>query len=96
MRFWVVCPALHMDVDFLPAEFQRQAFAVAEGFQRHAEDFGVETDDGVGLCGGQHEVVEAVDHCWLQFLNRHSGQAQLEPESSSEQWQCTGFRLPPE
>jgi hypothetical protein len=55
-----------MDVDFLPPEFQREALAVAEGFQRHPQYFGIEADDRIRLGRGHYKVVKAVDHQYLR------------------------------
>lgn len=51
----------HVQIDLLVAEAKGDA-PLAEAFELHAQHARVEIDGGVGLRGGQHQVVEVVDH----------------------------------
>lgn len=71
-----------VQVDLLPAEFQRLA-AFREGFDRHAEDAGIEIAGGRDIGDGQHEMVETVyaDHAFL-LANCWAKQAEAKASAS--------------
>jgi hypothetical protein len=66
VRLGLELGALHVQVDLLQAEAQRVALhrrrAADEGLELHAEHAGVEVHAGLAARGGQHEVVQVVDH----------------------------------
>ena len=58
--------SFHMPIDFLVSKLEGYAFhrrrTADEAFQRHAQDTGVEINAGIGVVGGQHQMVQMVNH----------------------------------
>ncbi len=61
MRLGLELLPAHVQIDLLVAEAKGDA-PLTEAFELHAQHARVEIDGGVGLRGGQHQVVEVVDH----------------------------------
>lgn len=83
-----------VQVDLLAAEFQRFA-AFCEGFDRHAENAGIEIAGDGDISNGQHEMVEMVyaDHAFL-LANCWAKQAETKASASMESVKITTAAQP--